>query len=191
MCSFLNRRIGVKHKNEKKETKFPTEISTPFQRLIFVWAIQEISSIKTMPPISSKARKIGRKTRNVTAQLTVTMIPSLISLDENVGQRVGYAVQHVLMAWDKFAVALGFDSSEELVTPYLSLEGCTFTCLPGHPRVNARVESRKTLLKEDGTRLEPTMNPELSFVNTGARSDRVDLALRKCAEKMLKDVANV
>lgn len=106
LCSFFTD-VGSSKTRGRIKDKFHTASASRFQQMLFICAINYLASLLARHRKSPKAR------RGVDSP-----IPGLDSLKAHTPQRVGFAIQTIVVGWDLFARHLGFSSVDELVFPY-------------------------------------------------------------------------
>ena len=102
-------------------------------------------------------------------------------------QRIGFAVQKIVLAWDIFASYLGFKDVEHMLSPYMYISG-TYATWVVLQSGSGFVPATPTSAVFDP---DPTFNPEETFPGVVDRSTEVDANLRYLADLFLGDIRGI
>ena len=168
ICSFFTD-VGHPKTRGSSSDPFQTSSATFFQKLLF---LSSLCFVLTS----------SRKRKRDASQATPSLLPS--TPPKNYPQRIGFAVQKVVTAWDVFASSLGFHDVESMVSPYVVVFSprCEWKVLDrgvGFPPVNL-----------SGNIVDPplTFRPEETFPNVLTRSSSMDDNLRHLSGLFLRDI---
>ena len=159
---------------------FMTQVATPFERLMYLMAITKVLTAGEARS-RTRGKEIASEQRAKKKART-----SAIKMDRNCAQRIGYAVQYIVRAWDVFAKTFNFASADAMLCPYLILnpESFLFEVISERSNGFAPMEQSRHLKKDFvSTTDEARICPAAS-----SRNDEVDGLLRNLAKLFLEDV---
>ena len=175
----------VKVKSNPGVGGFYTAIATPFERLCFLMALRVVEDYRQerLPSyIWSGAEPRAKKRRTSVA---TQALPSFKWTRDN-SQRIGYAVQTIVRAWDHFAEAFQFRNVEDLIAPYIRYvpRSMVFVAITDPLHGFARVAQGSRLVGN----LSPTTDRDLCSSIAAERPTSVDKAFRTIAASFLDDL---
>ena len=167
-------------RRRKDKPAFHTSIATPFERLLFVMASKVIGDEK----VAAGSGEPRRKKRRTDTQ----RLPAFKWTREG-AQRIGYAVQTVVRAWDLFAQSLRFPNVDSMISPYILYMSASHKFVPLKARQDgyAPLSQRETLIGIEGATTDQGQCDPIAF----DREDTVDNALRSLAGSFMEDYRRI
>lgn len=152
--------------------RFQTYPSTSFEKMLFIICLTTAGSYG--------ARKRGEPVEKKTKVLHHWKSNTLMS------QKIGYAVQKVVRAWDTLARYLQFRSVEEMLSPYILFEATQlkFKAISSREKGFAPTQQSSSLLGEMIATTDPRSCCPIAFVRTRS----LDENLRRLAKDFLEDL---
>ena len=160
---------------------FLTQVATPFERMLFSMAIK-----KVLAAAEDTSKTTAKQSGSDTRARKRARVTSVGKMDRNSAQRIGFAVQYIVRAWNVFARAINFTSVDAMISPYLCFNTDTFLFEVISKRAGgfAPVE-QSTHLKKN---LLPTLDADKICPTASSRSDETDWELRRLSKLFLQDV---
>ena len=173
LCSFFCER-GIEKKRSHAKPSFNTDISTRFEQLLYIYCIHFVG-------YASGKMRGGKRTATTTAVLP-DFDPAGAGRD-----RLAWALQVVVEAWDVFAKFLNFLDVEEMVHPYLLFKQDLSMQVLSEERVFVPKATKKGIKFP----IVPTKDRELVASYVLDVSQETDEHLRSLTKMFLQDLRDV
>ena len=169
-CEFIAKSARTRKKEDSDEF-FTTAHVTEFEKVLFLSVISSLRQGKEMEVGNKKKR---RKTGTYS-----------FGASSKHSQRVGYAVHHVVCGWNAVAIAVGYQSAEDMFAPYILFQpSCSgYVSISREEGWAPSSQKRKLLhgckaLKDEGSICGKARK----------RTEIVDQQLRMASARFLQDV---
>lgn len=178
ICPFFTDTGATRTRGRAVVESFATTPSTRFEKLLFVAAV-----VQAQLSIDAQSKKRFKQPDGTPARPPVA---SLTKMTHRVSQRIGWVIQCIVRAWNRFASSLAFPDMESMLQPFLTLcpRWGQFEILPDRRAGFVAVTNGERTSVDTA----PTTDSHASFPWVQNVPEEVDAALRQFGKDFLADI---
>lgn len=191
ICQFFIDRGDKKTRGKFHNKSFTTQLAPTFQQLIFTSALTHLhhyyaNTRKARGRVASASSTNDGSQPSKPKRRRTDTPADAIRLNDSTGQKVGYAVQKIILAWNRFASSLGFPGLQEMAAPYIIFEKsfATLSIIPSKNEGFAPLSQKHTTTLG----IAPSTDPSQVDPEAASRPDEIDEAIRSLLQEFKNDI---